>query len=45
MFRILDILKPCSIKWADRKVQGSFGIMLDNVLTGWADPIIFANVC
>lgn len=39
LFRIFDIVKPWPIKWADRKVQGGFGIMLDDVLAG-----IFANL-
>jgi phosphatidylglycerophosphatase A len=34
LFRIFDIVKPWPIKWADRKVQGGFGIMLDDVLAG-----------
>ncbi len=32
LFRIFDILKPWPIKWADQKVSGGFGIMLDDVL-------------
>jgi len=32
LFRIFDIIKPWPIKWADQKVQGGFGIMLDDVL-------------
>jgi phosphatidylglycerophosphatase A len=39
LFRFFDILKPWPIKWADRKVKGGFGIMLDDVLAG-----VFANV-
>jgi len=34
LFRIFDILKPWPIKWADKKVEGGFGIMLDDVLAG-----------
>lgn len=34
LFRFFDIVKPWPIKWADRKVQGGFGIMLDDVLAG-----------
>jgi phosphatidylglycerophosphatase A len=34
LFRFFDILKPWPIKWADRKVEGGFGIMLDDVLAG-----------
>ncbi len=39
LFRFFDILKPWPIKWADRRVQGGFGIMLDDVLAG-----ILANI-
>jgi len=39
LFRIFDILKPWPIKWVDQKVDGGFGIMLDDVLAG-----IFAAV-
>lgn len=33
-FRIFDIAKPWPIGWADRRVQGGLGIMLDDVLAG-----------
>ena len=33
-FRIFDIVKPWPIKWADKKVHGGFGIMLDDVIAG-----------
>lgn len=34
VFRVLDILKPWPIKWADRQVKGGLGIMLDDVIAG-----------
>lgn len=34
LFRLFDITKPWPIRWADRRVQGGFGIMLDDVLAG-----------
>jgi len=34
LFRIFDIVKPWPIRWADRKVHGGLGIMLDDVLAG-----------
>ncbi|RTE67266.1 phosphatidylglycerophosphatase A [Amphritea opalescens] len=34
LFRIFDILKPWPISWADKKVAGGLGIMLDDVLAG-----------
>jgi phosphatidylglycerophosphatase A len=39
LFRFFDILKPWPIKWADRKVKGGLGIMLDDVLAG-----VLANI-
>lgn len=35
LFRIFDILKPWPIKWADTKVEGGLGIMLDDILAGF----------
>ena len=32
LFRIFDILKPWPIKWADQKVSGGLGIMLDDLI-------------
>ena len=40
LFRLLDILKPWPIKWADKQVAGGLGIMLDDVLAG-----IMAALC
>jgi phosphatidylglycerophosphatase A len=34
LFRIFDVLKPFPISWADKRVSGGFGIMLDDVLAG-----------
>ncbi|MDO5650658.1 MAG: phosphatidylglycerophosphatase A [Moraxella sp.] len=34
LFRIFDIIKPFPIGWADKKVSGGFGIMLDDILAG-----------
>lgn len=33
LFRVLDILKPGPVGWADR-MEGSLGVMLDDVLAG-----------
>ena len=35
LFRFFDILKPWPIKWADTKVEGGLGIMLDDILAGF----------
>ncbi len=32
LFRVADIAKPWPVSWADRKIKGGFGIMLDDVL-------------
>lgn len=34
LFRLFDILKPFPISWADKKVSGGVGIMLDDILAG-----------
>ena len=33
-FRLFDILKPWPVSWADRRLSGSLGVMLDDVLAG-----------
>lgn len=34
LFRVFDIFKPFPICWADKKVSGGLGIMLDDILAG-----------
>ena len=34
LFRVFDILKPWPVSWADRKVPGGLGVMLDDVIAG-----------
>ncbi|MEE4245978.1 MAG: phosphatidylglycerophosphatase A [Kangiellaceae bacterium] len=34
LFRFFDIIKPWPIKWADAKVKGGLGIMLDDIIAG-----------
>jgi phosphatidylglycerophosphatase A len=34
LFRLFDILKPWPVSWADRRVGGVLGIMLDDLLAG-----------
>ena len=37
LFRLFDIAKPPPVRWADRRVGGGLGIVLDDVLAGlWA---------
>jgi len=39
LFRFFDILKPFPICWLDKKMQGGFGIMIDDIVAG-----LFAGV-
>lgn len=39
-FRFFDIIKPFPIGLIDRKINGSVGIVLDDIVAG-----IFANIC
>jgi phosphatidylglycerophosphatase A len=34
LFRIFDIAKPWPVSWADRRVGGGFGVMLDDIVAG-----------
>jgi phosphatidylglycerophosphatase A len=34
LFRIFDIWKPWPVSWADRRIDGGLGIMLDDVIAG-----------
>lgn len=40
LFRILDIWKPWPIKWADQKVSGGLGVMLDDIIAGVMAAVI-----
>lgn len=40
LFRLLDIVKPWPVKWADSRVRGGLGIMLDDGIAG-----IMAALC
>jgi phosphatidylglycerophosphatase A len=33
-FRLFDILKPWPVSWADQKVAGAWGVMLDDLIAG-----------
>ena len=39
LFRIADIYKPWPISWADKRIKGGFGIMIDDIIAG-----IFASL-
>ena len=34
LFRLFDVWKPWPVSWADRRVRGGFGVMLDDVVAG-----------
>ena len=40
LFRLFDIWKPWPISWADQRLHGGFGIMVDDVIAG-----LFAGFC
>jgi phosphatidylglycerophosphatase A len=40
LFRLFDIWKPWPVSWADRRVYGGFGVMLDDVFAG-----VYALLC
>jgi phosphatidylglycerophosphatase A len=40
LFRIFDILKPWPVSWADQKLHGGFGAMLDDAIAG-----VYAFLC
>ncbi len=44
LFRVFDILKPWPIRWADSKVRGGFGVMLDDLLAGLMAAALYALV-
>jgi phosphatidylglycerophosphatase A len=44
LFRIADILKPWPASWADRRVGGGFGVMLDDVIAAIYAGLLLALV-
>ena len=34
LFRFFDVLKPFPISWLDKKIEGGFGIMIDDIVAG-----------
>ena len=43
LFRLFDIWKPWPVSWADKKLSGGLGIMLDDLLAGLlAAAVMFA---
>ena len=44
LFRFFDIIKPPPIGWADKKVAGGLGIMLDDIIAGIMAAVIWVVV-
>jgi len=42
LFRFLDIRKPGPVGWADRKVKGAIGVMLDDLVAAALTLFVFA---
>ena len=42
LFRFFDILKPFPISWADKKVSGGLGVMLDDIIAGIMAMVILS---
>jgi len=42
LFRFFDIVKPQPIGWADSKVKGGFGVMLDDVIAAGYTLLVLA---
>lgn len=42
LFRVFDVWKPWPVSWADRRVKGGFGVMLDDVIAGAYAAIVLA---
>lgn len=42
LFRFFDIVKPPPIRWADRRVEGGFGVMLDDLLAAGYAILVLA---
>ena len=44
LFRFFDIIKPPPIGWADKKVAGGLGIMLDDIIAGIMAAVVWLIV-
>lgn len=44
LFRLFDISKPFPVSWADTKIKGGLGIMLDDILAGIMGGTILAAI-
>lgn len=44
LFRFFDIVKPPPIGWADKRVAGGLGIMLDDIIAGIMAAVVWGAV-
>jgi phosphatidylglycerophosphatase A len=44
LFRALDIAKPWPVGWADKKLPGALGVMVDDILAGMIAALIVVGV-
>ncbi|KAA3651678.1 MAG: phosphatidylglycerophosphatase A [Proteobacteria bacterium] len=44
LFRFFDIVKPQPIKWADSKVKGGLGVMLDDLIAAGYTLLVLAII-
>ena len=44
LFRLFDIWKPWPVRWADRRIKGGFGIMLDDILAAACAVAVMAAI-
>ena len=44
LFRLFDVVKPWPASWADRRVKGGLGTMLDDVFAGIYAALVIAAV-
>jgi phosphatidylglycerophosphatase A len=42
LFRLFDVWKPWPVSWADRRIHGGVGVMLDDVIAGAYAALILA---
>ncbi|MBA8888423.1 phosphatidylglycerophosphatase A [Dokdonella fugitiva] len=44
LFRLFDVWKPWPVSWADRRIHGGVGVMLDDVIAGAYAALVLALV-
>lgn len=44
VFRVLDILKPFPFNWMERKLDGKYGLLLDDIIIGIVGGLVFLAI-